>query len=132
MFFTFSINLLHADSCVLFRYACSSFLLTPFLNPNCDAQRRYNAAHCRTRNLIERTFGQWKSRFRCLRTPIRFSSRRCCNVILATVLHNYAKQQNEPDVEELDIEDEPAVLNNDLIRINDNHLRQRIVEKYFA
>ncbi|XP_044750059.1 putative nuclease HARBI1 isoform X2 [Coccinella septempunctata] len=47
-------------------YACKPFLLTPVLNPGTEAERRYNQAHIKTRNCIERCFGVLKRRFPCL------------------------------------------------------------------
>ncbi|KAK3872098.1 hypothetical protein Pcinc_022797 [Petrolisthes cinctipes] len=43
-------------------YGCSDFLMTPVLNPRTQKERNYNAAHVRTRNVIERAFGIWKRR----------------------------------------------------------------------
>ncbi|XP_044764246.1 putative nuclease HARBI1 isoform X2 [Coccinella septempunctata] len=47
-------------------YACKPFLFTPVLNPGTEAERRYNQAHIKTRNCIERCFGVLKRRFPCL------------------------------------------------------------------
>ena len=44
-------------------YPCLRFLLTPFLRPSNCPEERYNAAHIKTRNLIERGIGLWKRRF---------------------------------------------------------------------
>ncbi|KAK9702236.1 DDE superfamily endonuclease [Popillia japonica] len=47
-------------------YACKNYLLTPVLQPENDQETRYNRAHIRTRNIVERLFGIWKKRFPCL------------------------------------------------------------------
>ena len=47
-------------------YPAKPWLLTPLHEPRAPAERRYNTAHKRTRCVIERTFGMWKMRFRCL------------------------------------------------------------------
>ena len=51
-------------------YACRPFLLTPYLNPQNDAQERYNRAHGQTRCQIERTFGRLKRRFHVLHSEV--------------------------------------------------------------
>ncbi|KAK0151551.1 putative nuclease HARBI1 [Merluccius polli] len=52
-------------------YPLKPWLLTPFLNPTTPAQRNYNAAHCSTRNTVERAFGVLKRRFHCLHGELR-------------------------------------------------------------
>ena len=73
-------------------YSCKPWLLIPKLNPQTRAERAYNKAHIKTRNVIERGFGVWKMRFRCLHKSaghLSFSPRRCANVIIATArIHN--------------------------------------------
>lgn len=78
-------------------YKQSRKMFTPYLNPCGRAQQSYNTAQIRTRNCIERTFGVWKARFSSIAKGLRFSPRRCCNIIVATaVLHNILRAQNEP------------------------------------
>lgn len=47
-------------------YGCRTWLMTPLAVAATDAERRYNEALASGRNIIERTFGLLKSRFRCL------------------------------------------------------------------
>ncbi|VDI44044.1 Hypothetical predicted protein, partial [Mytilus galloprovincialis] len=47
-------------------YPCRPFLMTPYLNPVLDHQKKYNKCHCSTRSVIERTFGRLKRRFHIL------------------------------------------------------------------
>nr|XP_033818264.1 putative nuclease HARBI1 [Geotrypetes seraphini] len=42
------------------------WLMTPIVHPHTAAEEEYNRRHRATRSIIERTFGQLKSRFRCL------------------------------------------------------------------
>lgn len=113
-------------------YACSDFLLTPVRNPYTESERRYNRSHIRTRNSVERMFGVWKSRFQCLRNTLRFQPRNSCNVIIAcAVLHNFCKQQNEPDPtcdEEPspDYEDESS-----RVTTGRTNYRRQIIERFF-
>ena len=110
-------------------YPCSSTLLTPLQNVVTEAKRRYNASHIKTRNIIERLFGVWKSRFQCLRNEIRFSPIKCCNVIIATaVLHNFAKFQNE--IEPLHVTDNTS-LNNNMVSHSQNRSAVRQIFMHF-
>ncbi|GFW98416.1 nuclease HARBI1 [Trichonephila clavipes] len=59
------------------------------LHPN--TFHRYNAAHARARNVVERQYGVWEKRFSCIDTPFRCSLETAQTVIVATaVLHNHA------------------------------------------
>lgn len=70
------------------------YLLTPFRPDDVSTapQRIYQKAYTKTRNTIERAFGLWKSRFRCLDLSggaLQFNPNCCCSIITATaVLHN--------------------------------------------
>ncbi len=49
-------------------YPCKDWLVPPVLGDNLDeATKRFNSAHKRTRSLVERSIGQLKARFPCLR-----------------------------------------------------------------
>lgn len=77
-------------------YACKRYLLTPVLNPMTQAERRFNSAHTRTRQIIECAFGQWKQRFRCLKY-LRLKLQNSLTTIVATAcLHNIAKERSIP------------------------------------
>jgi hypothetical protein len=89
-------------------YACRNYLLTPILNPTTPGQRRYNYSHIATRGIVERTFGRWKKRFRCLLTPLRLALETSQNVIVATAcLHNMSIMQRIPEPPEIN---DPVVL----------------------
>lgn len=83
-------------------YALTPTMMTPF-HPDkmtSNAERKYQKAHTKTRNVIERSFGVLKQRFRCLDFSggaMQFSPSRCCKIILATaVLHNMCIIDNTP------------------------------------
>lgn len=77
-------------------YACTPYLFTPLLNPTTRKEELYNYAHIRTRNSIERCFGVWKNRFRCLLTGFRTNLENTKMYIVAlAVLHNIAIELNE-------------------------------------
>ncbi|KAL7395134.1 hypothetical protein ABVT39_010761, partial [Epinephelus coioides] len=77
-------------------YPLHLFLLTPVLNPTTARDIRYNEAHSRTRNIVERTFGILKSRFHCLdRTggALLYRPEKVAQIVLTCcMLHNIAKQ----------------------------------------
>lgn len=72
--------------------------------PATDAQRRYNASHIRTRNLIERTIGVLKKRFACLSSKLHYSPQKVGEfVVTCCILHNYALQFADVDEDDNDI-----------------------------
>ena len=84
-------------------YPNRPWLLTPFASPTTPPEHRYNKALCKTRWIIEQTFGRWKRRFFCLRSCLRYSPRKCCKIIAASaILHNIALSQRLPHVTESD------------------------------
>ncbi|GFV35825.1 nuclease HARBI1 [Trichonephila clavipes] len=48
--------------------------------------RKYNAAHARARNVVERQYGVWKKRFSCIDTPFRCSLETAETVIVAAAV----------------------------------------------
>ncbi|XP_068734006.1 putative nuclease HARBI1 [Montipora capricornis] len=90
-------------------YALQSYLMTP-LNPDkvsSAAEETYQRSHTRTRNVIERSFGLLKQRFRCLDFSggtMQFSPCRCCDIIVAiVVLHNMCIHDNTQLPDGLDV-----------------------------
>ena len=70
-------------------YPCRRFLLTPFLNPSTDAENRFNQSLCRTRVLVEQTFGILKRRFQCLHHEMATEPPQAAVYVVAcVVLHN--------------------------------------------
>ncbi|XP_062602285.1 putative nuclease HARBI1 [Saccostrea cucullata] len=71
-------------------YPCRTYLMTPYNNTNDVRYReRYNSALCRTRVIIEQTFGILKRRFPCLSVTLRTNPDRACQYVVAcVVLHN--------------------------------------------
>jgi len=74
-------------------YACTNYLLTPVLNLANQQQQNYTLAYISTRNVVERTFGRWKQKFRCLLKGITTKLETAKAIIVAcAVLHNLAVQ----------------------------------------
>lgn len=79
-------------------YAIKNYLITPLSNPVTRQEQLFNESQIRTRNCIERKFGQWKRRFPILAFGIRLKVEKVEAVVIATaVLENIAKLLNEPD-----------------------------------
>ncbi len=53
-------------------YALTQWLITPFHGQPDGPRGRFNLAHARTRNVVERAFGVIKKRFYALSTGLRF------------------------------------------------------------
>ena len=80
--------------------------MTPILKPKNAGDVRYNAAHRRTRCVIERCYGLLKRRFPCLHLGLRTALTNTLVIIVATaVLHNSALMLREQDFDK-DIENE--------------------------
>ncbi|XP_069062076.1 putative nuclease HARBI1 [Pleurodeles waltl] len=75
-------------------YAVRTYMLTPYLSPATPAERRYNVAHRATRNVVERTFGLLKSRFRCIHRSggaLQYSPETTCKMVATcAILHKIA------------------------------------------
>ena len=78
-------------------YPCRTYILTPFLSPGTEKERRYNCAHIKTRNTIERAFGVLKRRFAILSTPMRTKLENSKKIVMAcAILHNIAIENKLP------------------------------------
>ncbi|XP_063232410.1 putative nuclease HARBI1 isoform X1 [Bacillus rossius redtenbacheri] len=107
------------------------YLLTPLLHPETPAENRYNEAHIRTRNVVERQYGVLKRRFPILSLGMRLSLPVAQAVVVAVaILHNIAldaAEEQPPDDPDLvqkvpqdhQWNDEAAVMaGNDILRRN--------------
>ena len=87
-------------------YACRKYLLTPLRVANTVKERRYNMAHIKTRNVIERCFGVMKQRFQCLLNGMRLSPKKVGRTVVAcAVLHNFLiSQQDAFEIVRVDVD----------------------------
>ncbi|KAH9638842.1 hypothetical protein HF086_012795 [Spodoptera exigua] len=70
-------------------YPLKIHLLSPYLNPVTRGQQKYNDAHIKTRNVVERQYGVLKRRFPVLAVSIRLRLDTAIRVMLACcVLHD--------------------------------------------
>ena len=104
-------------------YGIQPYLMTPFRPDDISTapQRKYQKAHTKTHNTIERAFGLWKTRFCCLDSSggaLQFTPSRCCTITTATaVLHNMCIFDKTPlpdnaddPPQQLDVEPDPREL----------------------
>ncbi|XP_039968735.1 putative nuclease HARBI1 [Bactrocera tryoni] len=72
-------------------YPLQPWLMTPYRSVNHGSQKRsYNMRHSKTRNIVERTIGVLKNRFRCLlgARELHYSPERACQIVnVACALH---------------------------------------------
>ncbi|XP_063222184.1 putative nuclease HARBI1 [Bacillus rossius redtenbacheri] len=116
-------------------YPALRHLLTPLLNPLTKADRLYNRAHIKARNIIERGFGVWKRRFPCLRRGLGNALPTVSNIIVAcAVLHNIAVAGNEDLPDDADDAIEHFVpVGHVQARVGEGHaVRQAIILAHFA
>ena len=115
-------------------YACRSYLLTPFLAPGTDKERRFNASHIKTRNLIERAFGLLKRRFAVLAIPVRTKLSNTQNIVMAcAVLHNIAVMHHLPldEGEDVQMEDNEIPQMAGADNVHGQTRRANIVDRFF-
>lgn len=81
-------------------YPLKTFLMTPFIHAVQGQQLRYKLAHARTRNVVERSFGILKARFRCLDRSggsICYQPEKAVTIIAVCFsLHNVAMDKKLP------------------------------------
>ncbi|KAB0797450.1 hypothetical protein PPYR_08444 [Photinus pyralis] len=79
-------------------YPLEPWLLTPIANPVTNSEREYNRRHKTIRNIIERTNGLLKQRFRCLlkHRTLHYAPERAAQIIYAAaIMHNLCIDRNE-------------------------------------
>jgi len=125
-------------------YPSKRYLLTPLITTQTAAERLYNESHIRTRNIIERLFGIWKRRFPILALGMRYHLHRVMTIIVATaILHNIARENNDPEPDDDPNLDLPAPWNHILAECNINQrinndevngatVRTELIHTYFG
>lgn len=110
------------------------------LNPVTEAEQRYNRSHIRTRNSVERLFGMWKNKFRCLFNGLQLSLDTTKAAIVASAeLHNicidHRDEMDSSSEEEDDLDDGHGINNLDNNDQNQNLagniFRQHFINMHF-
>ncbi|XP_050551713.1 putative nuclease HARBI1 [Spodoptera frugiperda] len=118
-------------------YGLTNYLFTPVQNPNNIKEESYNKAHILTRNPIERCFGVWKQRFRCLLHGFSVSLENAKTYLVAlAVLHNIAMKMGEnAEIEIFETGNQPPPLHQEQRQAADNTTgqiaRQLFIRTYF-
>nr|XP_044251343.1 protein ALP1-like [Drosophila takahashii] len=75
------------------------FVLTPYRSPAAGTgQHLFNLRHASARNVVERTIGVLKSRFRSLRGCLLYHPLKVSRIInVCSALHNLCRDRNDPD-----------------------------------
>lgn len=112
-------------------YPLEPWLLAPYRTPeNGSAQAKFNAVHTRCRNIIERTNGVLKNRWRCLLSAreLYYAPVKAVKIVnVCAALHNicihYKSDVNfsNPSVNE-DINEIPTVDNQPIVEVNSTYL----------
>jgi len=85
-------------------YGIEPFLLTPYRDPTYNSREyKFNIAHSSARNVVERTIGVLKSRFRCLLGTLHYKPEKVVKIInVCCGLHNICRDYNvQHNVEEI-------------------------------
>ncbi|XP_029405745.2 putative nuclease HARBI1 [Bactrocera dorsalis] len=79
-------------------YALENFVLTPFRSAeNGSPQHICNKKHAAARNIVERTIGLLKSRFRCMQRSLNYEPGFACSIInVCCALHNICRKNTGP------------------------------------
>nr|XP_023027977.1 putative nuclease HARBI1 [Leptinotarsa decemlineata] len=124
-------------------YPLQPFLMTSFQNPlENSPESRFNHAHIRARNCIERCFGILKMRFHCLlkERTLRYNPDFVASLLKAcAVLHNMCVDGNipidenvgDPDNDKSDVLIAEPLNNQGQFAVEGMRVRDRIVQQYY-
>ncbi|XP_061191662.1 putative nuclease HARBI1 [Saccostrea echinata] len=115
-------------------YGLKPYLMTPYMAEDAPGNRRFNTAHCRTRVIIEQTFGILKKRFYALHCGLRTKPERACRIVTAcTILHNIGIERRDI-LQDADVMNDVCAMADDL-QVQDDAVgrtvRDHIRDTYF-
>lgn len=84
-------------------YPLKPYLMTPYKSPSYgSAQHTFNQKHTLARNIVERTIGVLKSRFRCLQNTLPYSPSKVVTIVnVCCALHNICSHYGVTLAEEI-------------------------------
>lgn len=108
--------------------------LTPLHNPQTPGERLYNESQIRTRNVVERSYGVWKSRFPVLSKKITLDNTKVQAIIVAcAVLHNIATDMGEDSFAyEIPDERDETLVSDSLVTVRGQNTVRNGVISYFT
>lgn len=113
------------------------YLITPYRTTNADDVRKkqFNTKHSSTRNIVERTFGILKNRFRCIlgARQLHYSPKKAAQIInVVCALHNlcikHKIQVEEPFVDNIEPEGIVSYENESQDNLEATHIRNNIMD----
>ncbi|XP_052790083.1 putative nuclease HARBI1 [Mya arenaria] len=114
-------------------YPCRKYLMTPYANPRNLSEERFNTALCRTRVLIEQTFGMLKRRFAVLKYGIRTTpDRAAVYVASCAMLHNFGFEHGDVYGRQTYEDDDMPQVDNQGVDVNGRTQRDYITQRHFA
>ena len=113
-------------------YPCRRYLMTTVANPTATQEKNFNKAHIKTKGKVERIFGIWKQRFRCLRIPLRMRLQKSLVVIIATAcVQNFAIQNGDFLAEEEALDSNSRNFISTAATVSGNFARQQIITNFY-
>lgn len=116
-------------------YPCKRYLMTPFLNPSTAPQQRFNTSLCKTRVMVEQTFGILKRRFSCLQGVLRTDPNQATKYVIAcAILHNIGIDRGDvvDSTQDLDQVQLRGGNGNIIVAGDGVNIRNYIVDTYFT
>ncbi|XP_018430000.1 PREDICTED: putative nuclease HARBI1 [Nanorana parkeri] len=118
-------------------YGNQPWLMTPLAAAETAAEARYNCAHQKTLHCLERLFGVWKSRFRCLSSTgkLLYAPTRVAElVIVCAALHNLACKHGTPQEidDNLQAEDEGPAADDEESSEAGHRKRAELIASHFS
>ena len=120
------------------------WLMVPLTDPQTVPEKRFNESFKKTRCIVERCIGLWKTVFKCIDKAggvLQYKPEKCCKIITASaVLHNLRRrcrlEEDEVFMEDEEGEDNehepPPPQQQNAIQIRGIAVRNEIIRSHFT